>query len=116
MFIAYAVLGVILATVLAYSARAKLVKEEWITKGIARLGFPLNWFPFLAACESAGAVGLVVGLWYPSLGIVAAVGLVLFFIGAVSAHLRARDFKGAPAALMLLAASTVALILAILSD
>jgi hypothetical protein len=46
--------------------------------------------PRLAALKGAGAVGLAVGLagvaW---LGPAAAVGLVLFFTGAVVAHVRA---------------------------
>ena len=115
MFIAYAVIAVVLAALLAMSARAKLVKEEKVTKGITGLGVPLSWFPFLAACEAAGAVGLLIGLWYAPLGIAAAIGLVLYFIGAVISHLRAGDTKGVPTPLVILIVTVVGLALRIVS-
>jgi DoxX-like family len=40
------------------------------------IGVPLKYFPLLAACEFAGALGLVLGIWRPSLGVAAGVGLV----------------------------------------
>jgi hypothetical protein len=44
----------------------------------------------LGALKLAGAAGLLVGLaGLPAIGIAAATGLVLYFIGAVIAHLRA---------------------------
>jgi hypothetical protein len=49
-------------------------------------------------------------------GIAAAIGLVLYFVGAVGAHLRGRDFTGMPSAAVLLAASTAALILGAISS
>ncbi|MBC6461500.1 DoxX family protein [Actinomadura sp. HBU206391] len=116
MFIAYAVIAVLLAALLAMSARAKLTKEEKVTKTITGLGVPLGWFPFLAACELAGAVGLVIGLWFAPLGIAAAVGVVLYFVGAVGAHLRAGDMKGAPTPLVVLILSVAALVLRITSS
>jgi hypothetical protein len=115
MFIAYAVLAVILAALLAMSARAKLAKDEKIVKGITGLGVPLSWFPFLAACELAGAVGLVIGLWWAPLGIAAAIGVILYFVGAVISHLRAGDMKGAPTPLVILIGTGVALVLRVVS-
>jgi DoxX-like family len=44
----------------------------------------------LGTLKLAGALGLLVGLGLPVIGIAAATGLVLYFIGAVIAHLRAR--------------------------
>ncbi|MFJ9249128.1 DoxX family protein [Streptomyces sp. NPDC101776] len=44
------------------------------------------------------AGGLVVGLWWGALGIAAAVGLTLYFVGVVGAHLRVGDSKGSPPA------------------
>jgi hypothetical protein len=69
----------------------------------------------LGTLKLAGAAGLLVGLvGPPAIGIAAATGLVLYFIGAVIAHLRARvlcniAFPGAyvglsAASLLLLAA------------
>ena len=48
--------------------------------------------PFGILLGSAGA-GLLAGLAVPGLGTVAAAGLVAYFVIALGAHLRARDFQ-----------------------
>jgi hypothetical protein len=54
---------------------------------------PRSWLPPLAILKGAGAAGLLLGLLgVRPLGIAAATGLVLFFIGALAAHVRARVF------------------------
>jgi len=75
----------------------------------------MKYFPLLAACEIAGAVGLVLGIWWPILGIAAASGLAIYFIGAVISHVRVADFKGIGPAAMLLTVSAAALILRVLA-
>jgi hypothetical protein len=50
-----------------------------------------------------------VGLWYAPLGIAAAIGLTLYFLGAVGAHVRKRDFKGLPTPLVILIFAVAAL-------
>ncbi|MVU79091.1 DoxX family protein [Nocardia sp. ET3-3] len=110
MFITYAVIGVILGAMSLASAVAKLARTKDMVEGLhGRLGVPLGWFPFLAVCEIAGAAGLIGGLWYKPIGIAAAVGLVLYFIGAVGAHLRKNDVKGAPSATVFLVLSAAAI-------
>jgi DoxX-like family len=116
MFVAYTVIAVLLALGLLVSAAAKLRRVPQLVDGFTSLGVPPGMLPFLAACEIAGAGGLVIGLWYPPLGIAAAIGLVLYFVGAVGAHLRSRDFKGMPNATVMLAASAAALILEAISN
>ncbi|MGW2642834.1 DoxX family protein [Streptomyces sp. NPDC001348] len=109
MFIAYVVVASLLALVLIASGRAKLVRDEKITEGMHKIGVPDSWFPRLAALEIAGALGLLVGIFYRPLGTAAGVGVVLYFIGAVITHLRAKDTKGLPmpAVLMVVAAASV---------
>jgi hypothetical protein len=53
--------------------------------------------------------------WWAPLGIAAAVGLVLYFVGAVGTHLRKQRYKGTHTPAVLLLASTAVLILRILS-
>ena len=66
------------------------------------VGVPLKYFPLLAASEFAGALGIVLGIWWPCLGVAAGIGLVLYFVGAVVSHLRVGDLKGiGPAAFIL---------------
>ncbi len=59
--------------------------------------------------------GLVAGIWYPPLGIAAAIGLVLYFVGAIGAHLRKNDFKGVPSPGLMLVAAGAALVLGVIS-
>ncbi len=59
---------------------------------------PPERIPVLAALEIAGALGLLVGLAWAPLGIAAAIGVVLYFVGAVIAHLRVKDKGFGPAA------------------
>jgi hypothetical protein len=64
--------------------------------------------PFLATCLIAGGLGLLIGVWYPPLGIAAAVGLVIYFVGALIAHLRKGDVKGLPAPTLFLILAAIA--------
>jgi uncharacterized membrane protein len=65
----------------------------------------------LAACEIAGGIGLLIGISRPKLGVAAAVGLVLYFIGAFVAHVRVGDWPGlkAPITPFVLACAALAL-------
>ncbi|MET9603046.1 DoxX family protein [Streptomyces sp. NPDC006459] len=110
MFIAYAVVGVLLALTLAASATFTLQRNDQIVANMQKVQVPDSWLPRLAALKAAGAIGLVAGLWVTPLGVAAAVGVTLYFIGAVIAHLRAKDYELAPAAVLtLVAAAALAL-------
>jgi uncharacterized membrane protein YphA (DoxX/SURF4 family) len=113
MSLAYVIIGIVLAVALVGSGMGKITKAKSIVDSITSLGVPPGLLPVLAACEIAGALGLIVGIWWRPLGIAAAVGVVLYFIGAVGAHLRKRDFKGIPGAGLLLVVSAVTLALAV---
>jgi uncharacterized membrane protein YphA (DoxX/SURF4 family) len=115
MFLATAIVSALLAAVLLVSARGKLVHDPAQMKTMARVGFPEDKLWLLAGAETAGAVGLVIGLFWWPLGVAAAVGLVAYFIGATGSHLRVRDWQIiAPAAL--LAVAVAALVLRALSS
>ncbi|MCJ1677427.1 DoxX family protein [Streptomyces sp. APSN-46.1] len=110
MFIAYAVVGGLLALALAASATVTLQRNDQIVANMRKVEVPDSWLPRLAALKAAGAVGLVAGLWVTPLGIAAAVGVTLYFVGAVISHLRVKDYELAPAAaLTLVAAAALAL-------
>jgi DoxX-like family len=115
MFIVSVVVGVLLAVVLAASAWGKVTGDQRVTAGLSTVGVPVSWYRYLAACEAAGALGLLVGLVIPAIGIAAAFGIILYFIGATLAHVRAHDLKGLPAPVVLLALGAVALIARIAS-
>lgn len=84
-----------LVCVLANAAEvvAKAVRAPFMVKNAAEAGVAPKWIPYLAVIEGAGVAGLVAGLFgWESIGFAAAVGLVLFFVGAVGVHVRARVF------------------------
>lgn len=96
----------------AFSGVGKIRRDPKIMHVIHEVvGVPLQYFSLLAACEIAGALGLVLGIWWPFMGVAAGIGLVLYFVGATVSHLRVGDVKGiGPAAFMLaLAAGALAM-------
>ncbi len=109
MFVATVVVSVLLALVALGSATAKLTKQPKLVEQVTGLGEPVSWLPRLAAPEVAGAVGLVVGLAVPAIGIAAGVGLVAYFLGVVAARVRAKDAMIA-SRLILAAVSIVAVV------
>ncbi|MER5873631.1 DoxX family protein [Streptomyces sp. NPDC002044] len=114
MFIAYAVVGVLLALALTASATFTLRRNDQVLANMRKVEVPESWLPRLAALKAAGAVGLVAGLWFAALGVAAAAGVTLYFVGAVIAHLRVKDHELAPAAVLALLAAA-ALILRVLA-
>lgn len=117
MHTAYFVLTLVLAAMVAFSGLGKLRRDPRIVLIIHEVvGVPLTYFPLLAACEFAGALGLVLGIWWPPLGVAAGIGLVLYFLGAIVSHLRVGDLKGLGPATFMLTASVAALALRILTQ
>lgn len=114
MFIAYIIVAIVLAMMLIASAWAKLTRDDRIVTGMTGLGVHLKWFPHLAALLLAGAVGLLAGIAFAPLGIAAAIGVILYFVAALIAHLKAGD-KAVLPPLMFLALAAAALLLRIAS-
>ena len=82
---------------------------------MAEVGVPRSWLAPLGALKGAGAAGLLIGLLgVRPLGIAAALGLVLFFTGALATHVRARVFHNiaVPGAYFALAVASTALAVA----
>ncbi len=95
MFPAHVALVVLMSLIAVMSGVAKLRHDPKVVRIIHEVTrVPMKWFPWLAACEIAGAAGLLLGLAWPPLGTAASAGLVLYFVGAVVAHLRVGDFSG----------------------
>jgi hypothetical protein len=100
---AYAGLAIVTSLMVAASGMMKVRRDSRVVKIIHDVvGVPLKFFPFLAACEFAGALGLLAGIVWAPLGRAASVGLMLYFVGALVGHVRVGDLKGlGPAAFML---------------
>lgn len=106
------VFTLITAAVTAAIAVADLIPAQFVLANSAEVGVPRSWLPALGAVKLAGAAGIVAGLLGPrGLGIAAATGLVLFFVGAVVTHLRAHVLYNIafPGAYLCLSAASLAL-------
>ncbi|CUM43246.1 DoxX family protein [Streptomyces gardneri] len=112
MFAVYVVLTVLTAAVLAYAACLDFVRHPSIAAIADRVSVPRTWMVPLGACLAAGSAGLLAGFVVPWIGVAAGLGLVLYFLGAVGAHLRVGDLR-IGGALVCLALSVAVLVLGI---
>jgi hypothetical protein len=88
---------------------ADLLKARFVLATSAAVDVPPSWLPVLGTLKLAGAAGLVLGLLgFRIAGVAAAIGLVLFYAGAIVAHVRARKLATgvAPLAFLGLAAAS----------
>ncbi|MER6959934.1 MULTISPECIES: DoxX family protein [unclassified Streptomyces] len=92
MFIATVVVSCVLAVALLGSGIAKLTGNAGQADLMTEVGFPVDRMWMLGACTIAGAVGLLVGLFWWPIGVAAAAGSLAYFLGALAFHLRARRF------------------------
>jgi hypothetical protein len=86
-----------------FSAGSVFFHATWVVQPLADYGVPRSWWPWLGTAKAAGAVGLLVGLFVPVIGIMAGIGLVLYFAGAVITVVRARWYSHIPFPLMYMA-------------
>lgn len=89
---------------------ADLARARFVLANSAEVGLRSEALPYLAVLKGAGAVGLAVGLaGITPLGLAAAVGLVLFYLGALGAHIRASVLRNIAFPLLFLALALSAL-------
>lgn len=91
MHIAYIVITILAALANGYAASLNFVGAESVKVVAERVHVSTKWMIPFGVLLAAGALGLLVGFTVPALGAAAGIGLVLYFLCAVSAHLRARD-------------------------
>ena len=104
MFIAYIVVTVLAAAANVFSATLDFIRYKQILINMAKVGVSESWLTTLGILKAAGALGLLVGIRVPLIGIAAAIGLVLFFLAAAITHLRAHDYSFGLAVVFLLLA------------
>jgi uncharacterized membrane protein YphA (DoxX/SURF4 family) len=109
MFIAAAIVSSLLAAALFASARGKLVKDPQQMKIMATVGFPEDKLWLLASAEIAGGLGMVAGLFWWPIGVAASIGVVLYFVGAIIAHVRVKDTFVSPLIVLLVAVAVLVL-------
>ncbi|MFF3323760.1 DoxX family protein [Streptomyces sp. NPDC002889] len=100
---AYLVVTLLASAMAGFSAASVFFSAEWVVQPLAGYGIPQSWWPWLGTAKAAGAVGLLVGLFVPVIGVLAGIGLVLYFAGAVVTVARARWFSHIPFPLLYMA-------------
>jgi hypothetical protein len=105
--VAYVVTTLLAAFAVGYAALLNFVGAESVKIVADRVHVPQKWMIPLGILLASGALVLLVGLAAPGLGAAAGIGLVVYFVCALSVHLRAGDLHiaGAVAFLVLVAAA-----------
>ena len=106
------ILSIVVGIGMLMSGSLKILRAERIVRLMSNVGVTGRMLPVLGSLQVAATIGLISGLWFAPLGIAAAGGLVLYFAGAVGAHVRAKDPEWQGAALfLLLSAVTLAFLI-----
>jgi hypothetical protein len=95
-FAAYVTVTLATSAVVGLAAIGNLAGHPYVKGQADANRVPQSWRLPLGMLLAAGALGLLAGFAVPLLGTAAAVGLVLYFVGAFGAHLRARNYRFGP--------------------
>ncbi|SDE47765.1 DoxX family protein [Glycomyces harbinensis] len=112
---AHVIVTIAAALWVGFSAYSILTKAPFVVEPLTDYGVPSSWWPWLGAAKAAGALGLLVGLFVPVIGVAAAVGIILYFTGAVVTVLRARSYKTVAYPVLYLVPTAAALVLGALA-
>lgn len=93
MFATYLVITLVASVFNGCAAVVNLIGHEYAKTQADTVRVPRWWTFPLGSLLAAGALGLLVGFGIPVLGTLAAGGLVLYFLSALGAHLRARNYQ-----------------------
>jgi hypothetical protein len=107
MIAAYIAVTILAASAYAYAAYMNFVRDESVIAVAEKVRVPQSWMLPLGSLLATGALGLLAGFAVPVIGTAAAVGLVLYFLGAVFAHLRVHDQFGGAAIFLLIAVAAL---------
>ena len=83
---------VVLAAIQLVDAAISVKPIAPVAECFADVGFPRRFWWVFTPIKLIAAVGLLAGVWVPEIGLAACLGLVLYFLLAIGAHVRARDF------------------------
>ena len=109
MYAAYVTVTIATAIFTGFAAVIYLIGHEYPKTQADMKRIPRSWVPVLGLLLAAGSAGLLAGFVVPLLGALAAAGLVLYFLGALIAHLRvgSRQLVGGAVFLSLAGAALV---------
>ena len=110
MHVTYVVITILAVLANGYAATLNFVGAESVKVVADKVQVSRRWMTPFGILLASGALGLLIGLAVPVLGTAAAIGLVLYFVCALGAHLRVRDpgIGGAVSFLVLAVAALIA--------
>ena len=109
---AYMVVSILTIIAVGISAAGFFRPPEILLNDMTEVYVKESWLPMLGTLKAAGALGLLIGIGVPvpSIGTAAAIGLVVYFVGATIVHIRAGDYPiSCQHAFLLLAVATLVL-------
>ena len=110
MHIVYLAVTILAAAAYSYAACLNFAGADSVKIVADAVEVSQKWMVPFGTLLASGAIGLFAGLAVPGLGTAAAIGLVVYFICALGAHLRVRNSQvgGAVSFLVLAVAALVA--------
>jgi DoxX-like family len=113
MFVATVAVSALLAALMTYAAARKLSHRPEVVATYVRVGVPEERLNLLAMTLLAGALGLLVGLFWKPVGIAAAAAVAVYFLVACAAHIRSSDLENLLTPAVMEALAVAALVLRI---
>jgi hypothetical protein len=109
MHVTYIVITVVAALANGYAASLNFAGAESVKVVADKVQVSQRWMVPLGLLLASGALGLLLGFAVPALGTAAAIGLALYFVCALSAHVRVGD-TGVGGAISFLVMAVAALV------
>ena len=81
----------VLAAIQLGDAAACVKPMRFVAECLDDVSFPRRFWQVFTPIKLTATVGLVVGVWVPEIGLATCLGLVVYFLLAIGAHVRARD-------------------------
>ncbi len=92
----HVILSAVLAVLFLATGAGKVLGLAFANRNRDALEVPPTFWRLTGLLEWAGAIGLIVGIWVPPLGVAAAIGLGVLMVGAIVARIRAARLSGEP--------------------
>jgi hypothetical protein len=94
LFTAYVVVALMAVAASTFVAVANFMRLEFVLTTAAKVRAPQSWITMLGTLNAAAAFGLLLGLiGVPLIGTAAAVGLVMYVVGAIVAFVTTRSAR-----------------------
>ena len=107
----YLIVVVLAAAMNLYAGISDFTRPAWLLANVSRLPIAERWLPTLGVLKILGAAGLLAGIAVPLIGIAAAAGLIVYFVGAMITVLRVRWYANLPFPLTWLALAVSSFVL-----